>query len=274
MDGRTYIYKADEYSQISEVTAELETQFKKVWFAYKTPEDAAAEPDWVLKDLSFRIEPGETIAVVGHTGAGKTTLTNLLLRFYDIQRGSITVGGVDLRDFDPQDLRRHFGIVLQDPFLFTGDLASNIRLGTEGIDDMRIREAAKRVNLDDFVDTLPARYGHEVRERGAGLSTGQKQLVSFARALAHDPPFLILDEATSSVDTDTEMKIRDALSHMITGRTSIVIAHRLSTIQAASRIFVMHKGQLRESGTHQQLLAQRGIYWRLYRLQYKDQEAA
>jgi ATP-binding cassette, subfamily B, multidrug efflux pump len=249
-------------------------EFKNVWFAYKTSEDPSAAPDWVLKDLSFRIEPGETIAVVGHTGAGKTTLTNLLLRFYDIQRGSITVGGVDLRQFDPLDLRRHFGIVLQDPFLFTGDLASNIRLGTEGIDDSRIREASQRVNLDDFVETLPARYAHEVRERGAGLSTGQKQLVSFARALAHDPPFLILDEATSSVDTETEMTIRDALSHMITGRTSIVIAHRLSTIQTASRIFVMHKGQLRESGTHQQLLAERGIYWRLYRLQYKDQEAA
>ena len=242
-------------------------EFKNVWFAYQ-------DEDWVLRDLSFRIEPGETIAVVGHTGAGKTTLTNLLLRFYDIQRGSITVGGIDIREFDPHDLRRHFGIVLQDPFLFTGDLAANIRLGSAGIDDTRIREAAQRVNLLDFVETLPDGFAHEVRERGAGLSTGQKQLVSFARALAHDPPFLILDEATSSVDTDTEMKIRDALSHLVTGRTSIIIAHRLSTIQTANRIFVMHKGQLREAGTHQQLLAQRGIYWRLYRLQYKDQEAA
>jgi len=243
----------------------LTVEFEHVWFAYK-------DEDWVLRDLSFRIEPGETIAVVGHTGAGKTTLTNLLLHFYDIQKGAIRLGGVDIRALDPRDLRRHFGIVLQDPFLFTGTLASNIRLGTAAIDDTQLREAAGRVNLADFVQTLDAGFAHEVRERGAGLSTGQKQLISFARALAHNPRFLILDEATSSVDTETEQKIRDALANLIEGRTSIVIAHRLSTIQRADRIFVMHKGQLRESGTHQQLLAQRGLYWRLYQLQYKDQE--
>ena len=245
----------------------LAVEFDHVWFAYK-------DEDWVLRDVSFRIEPGETIAVVGHTGAGKTTLTNLLLRFYDIQKGAIKLGGVDIRDLDPHELRRHFGIVLQDPFLFTGTLASNIRLGTETITNEQLREAAERVNLLDFVDTLEAKFEHEVRERGSGLSTGQKQLISFARALAHNPRFLILDEATSSVDTETEQKIRDALVNLIEGRTSIVIAHRLSTVQRADRIFVMHKGQLRESGTHQQLLALRGLYWRLYQLQYKDQEVS
>ena len=240
-------------------------EFDHVWFAYK-------DDDWVLRDVSFRIEPGETIAVVGHTGAGKTTLTNLLLRFYDIQKGSIRVGGVDLRDLSLDELRHQFSIVLQDPYLFTGTISSNIRLGTAQITDGQIEDAARQVNLADFVATLPNRYNQSVRERGGEYSTGQKQLISFARALAHDPKFLILDEATSSVDTDTELKIRAALEALVTGRTSIVIAHRLSTVQRASRIFVMHKGQLRESGTHQELVAARGIYWKLYQLQYKDQE--
>lgn len=242
-----------------------EIEFDGVWFAYK-------DEDWVLKNVSFRIAPGETVAVVGHTGAGKTTLTNLLLRFYDIQKGAIRIGGVDLREFDPRQLRRRFAIVLQDPFLFTGDLKRNIRLGTETISDEQLREAVRRVNLLDWVESLPDGLAHPVRERGAGLSTGQKQLVSFARALAHDPQFLILDEATSSVDTETEGRIREALEQLLAGRTSIVIAHRLSTIQRADRILVMHKGELREMGTHQQLLAARGIYWKLYQLQYKDQE--
>ena len=242
-------------------------EFDHVWFAY-------SGEDWVLRDVSFRIEPGETIAVVGHTGAGKTTLTNLLLRFYDIQKGAIRIGGIDVRDFALDGLRRQFSIVLQDPYLFTGTIAGNIRLGTPEITDGQIEEAARQVNLADFVSTLPDRYNQSVRERGGEYSTGQKQLISFARALAHDPKFLILDEATSSVDTDTEQKIRAALEALVTGRTSIVIAHRLSTIQRASRIFVMHKGQLRESGTHQELVASRGIYWKLYQLQYKDQEVA
>ncbi len=242
-------------------------EFKNVWFAYK-------DEDWVLRDVSFRIEPGETIAVVGHTGAGKTTLTNLLLRFYDIQKGSIEIGGVDIRQFDPQALRRMFSIVLQDPFLFTGTLAENIRLGTAGITDHDMQQAAEQVNLLEYVDSLPGKFEYKVRERGAGLSTGQKQLINFARALAHNPRYLILDEATSSVDTETEFKVRDALQRMVQDRTSIVIAHRLSTIQRASRIFVMHKGKLREAGTHQQLLTQRGIYYKLYQLQYKDQEVA
>jgi ATP-binding cassette, subfamily B, multidrug efflux pump len=245
----------------------VEMEFDHVWFAYK-------DEDWVLRDVSFRIRAGETIAVVGHTGAGKTTLTNLLLRFYDVQRGAIRIGGVNIREMNLQELRRNFGIVLQDPYLFTGTLAGNIRLGTEGISDERTEEAAARVNLLEFIRSLPEGFEQPVRERGNGYSTGQKQLISFARALAHDPRFLILDEATSSVDTETEFQIRDALSNLVEGRTSIVIAHRLSTIQRADRIFVMHKGQLRESGTHQELLAHRGIYYKLYQLQYKDQEVA
>jgi ATP-binding cassette subfamily B multidrug efflux pump len=240
-------------------------EFDRVWFAYK-------EEDWVLRDVSFRIGPGETIAVVGHTGAGKTTLTNLLLRFYDVQRGAVRIGGIDIREFAIEDLRRHFGIVLQDPYLFTGTIASNIRLGSNAIDDRAIQSAADHVNLLEFVQRLPERFATPVRERGAGFSTGQKQLISFARALAHDPQFLILDEATSSVDTETEFRLREALARLIEGRTSLVIAHRLSTIQRAGRILVMHKGQVRESGTHQELIAARGIYWKLYQLQYKDQE--
>ena len=240
-------------------------EFDGVWFAYK-------DEDWVLRDVSFSIEPGETIAVVGHTGAGKTTLISLLLRFYDVRKGALRVGGADVRQLDPQELRRQFGVVLQDPYLFTGTLEDNIRLGTEGIGRQAVEQAAEQVNLLDFINSLPDGFEHAIRERGSGLSTGQKQLISFARALAHNPRFLILDEATSSVDTETELRVREALSRMVEGRTSIVIAHRLSTIQRADRILVMHKGRLREAGTHQQLLALRGIYWKLYQLQYKDQE--
>jgi ATP-binding cassette, subfamily B, multidrug efflux pump len=242
-------------------------EFDHVWFAYK-------DEDWVLRDVSFCIEPGETIAVVGHTGAGKTTLSSLLLRFYEVQRGAIRIGGIDIRDFRLEDLRRNFGVVLQDPHLFTGTIAENIRLGTAGISDDQLSNAAARVNLLDFVQTLPEGFAQPVRERGTGYSTGQKQLINFARALAHNPRFLILDEATSSVDTETELRIRAALEQLVEGRTSIVIAHRLSTIQRADRIIVMHKGKLREIGTHQELLAMRGIYWKLYQLQYKDQEAS
>ena len=243
----------------------VDIEFDHVWFAYH-------DEDWVLRDISFRIRAGETIAIVGHTGAGKTTLTNLLVRFYDVQRGAIRIGGIDIRHFDLIELRRQFGTVLQDPYLFTGTIGSNIRLGTERIDAEDIRRAAEQVNLLEFVNGLADKFETSVRERGSGFSTGQKQLIGFARALAHDPRILILDEATSSVDTETELRVREALNRMVTGRTSLVIAHRLSTIQRADRILVMHKAQLRESGTHRELLAHRGIYWKLYQLQYEDQE--
>jgi len=233
---------------------------------------ASGEPDWVLRDVSFTIEPGETAAIVGHTGAGKTTLISLLLRFYDVQRGAIRIDGVDIKQMALADLRRRFGVVLQDPFLFTGTIEGNIRLGTDWITDEQVRQAAEDVNLSDFIHNLPNTYNEQVHERGSTLSTGQKQLISFARALAHSPTILILDEATSSVDTETEFKVRDALGKMVEGRTSIVIAHRLSTVQRADKIVVMHKAELREMGTHQELLAHRGIYYKLYQLQYKDQE--
>ena len=228
--------------------------------------------EWILKDVSFTVEPGQTVAIVGHTGAGKTTLTSLMMRFYDVTAGQILLDGVDLRLQDIHALRKHFAVVLQDPFLFTGTLAENIRLGNEEIGEETLRQAARDVNVLDFIETLPKGFDEPVQERGNSLSTGQKQLVNFARALAYNPRILILDEATSSVDTDTELRIRGALERMVEGRTSVLIAHRLSTVQRAETILVMHKGQLREMGSHQELLAQRGLYWKLYQLQYKDQE--
>jgi len=248
-----------------------EIEFRNVWFAYHGGANPKDE-DWVLRDVSFRAEPGQTLAIVGHTGAGKTTIIQLLLRFYEIQRGQILIDGVDTREMDLQELRRLFGIVLQDPFLFTGTLESNVKLGTEWIERGATERALREVGLDEFIDTLPMGVDTPVTERGGTLSVGQRQLVSFARALAHNPKLLILDEATSSVDTKTELMIREALDRLLTGRTAIVIAHRLSTIQHANRILVFHKGRLREQGSHQELLAMRGIYYRLYQLQYKEQE--
>jgi len=248
-----------------------EIEFRNVWFSYRNVAEPAEE-DWVLRDLSFRVLPGQTMAIVGHTGAGKTTLISLLLRFYDIQRGEILLDGVDIRRINIQDLRRLFGIVLQDPFLFTGTIESNIRLGTNGIDRRAVENAMEEVGLGDFLRALPEGVAAAVNERGSTLSVGQRQLINFARALAHNPRFLILDEATSSVDTRTELQIREALNRLLSGRTAMVIAHRLSTIQHADRILVFHKGRLREQGAHQELLAERGIYYRLYQLQYKEQE--
>ena len=260
-------------------------EFRNVWFTYDRSAQTPGAPDldsetwvpnpnieWILRGVSFTIHSNETAAIVGHTGAGKTTIISLMMRFYDIQHGQILIDGVDVRDHDLNALRRRFGVVLQDPFLFTGTIADNIRLGSAWITDDQLERAAEEVNIADFIRTLPAGFNEPVRERGATLSTGQKQLISFARALAHAPEILILDEATSSVDTETEHRVRLALSRMITGRTSVLIAHRLSTVQSADTILVMHKGQLREQGTHQELLAHRGLYWKLYQLQYKDQE--
>jgi len=240
--------------------------FDHVWFAYSGEE-------YVLKDVSFHVEPGRRIGVVGATGAGKSTVINLLMRFYDVSRGRILVDGVDIREMGLGDLRARFSLVLQDVQLFSGTIASNIRLGSTATDG-QVRQAAEAVHASGFIDRLPKGLASEVGERGASLSVGQKQLLSFARALAFDPRVLVLDEATSSVDTDTELLIRDALKVLMTGRTTIAIAHRLSTIQDMDRILVFHKGELRESGAHQELLARRGIYYRLYQLQYKEQEAA
>ncbi|MGH9971285.1 MAG: ABC transporter ATP-binding protein, partial [Pyrinomonadaceae bacterium] len=223
-----------------------------------------------LHDVSFTVNPGQSVALVGHTGSGKTTITNLLMRFYDIQRGSILLDGVDLRDWDLQSLRENFAVVLQDIFLFSGSVESNIRLGREEITDERVTWAAQEVHANKFIERLKDGYKSEVKERGAGLSVGQKQLISFARALAFDPALLILDEATSSIDTETEQLIQQAIERVMRDRTSIVVAHRLSTIQRADQIIVLHHGEIREQGTHQELLAKRGLYWMLYKLQYSD----
>jgi ATP-binding cassette subfamily B protein len=239
--------------------------FDHVWFAYDGE-------NYVLKDVSFEVAAGGRAAIVGATGAGKSTIINLLLRFYDVTKGRILVGGEDIRNLDLHELRSLFSLVLQDVHLFSGTIGGNIRLGNDAITDEEVWNAARAVHADSFIERLPDGLAAKVAERGATLSVGQKQLLSFARALAFDPRILILDEATSSVDTETELLIRDALQVLMAGRTTIAIAHRLSTIQDMDKILVLHKGELREGGTHQELLAARGLYYKLYQLQYKDQE--
>jgi len=239
-------------------------EFQNVWFAYNGE-------DWVLKDVSFKVEPGETCAFVGATGAGKTSIISLIGRMYEISRGRILIDGVDIRDIPRRELRRYIGVVQQDVFLFTGDIESNIRLNNTEISESDVQEAARHVNADAFIRRLPGGYRAEVKERGVTLSAGQRQLLAFARALAFDPAILVLDEATANIDTETEALIQDALARLVRGRTTLVVAHRLSTIQNADKIVVIHKGRVREIGTHQELLAKRGIYYQLYLLQYKEE---
>lgn len=263
LDNETFVKNPESAVKLEKVNGQID--FKNVWFAYN-------EDDFVLKDISFSIKPGETVAIVGHTGAGKTSIINILTRFYDINKGKIYIDGIDIETVDKKDLREHISIVLQDVFLFSGNIESNINLDREKISREKVIEAAKIVGADEFIRALPNNYDQEVKERGATLSVGQKQLISFARALAFDPKILILDEATSSVDTEAEQLIQRAIEKLLVGRTAIVIAHRLSTIQNADKIIVLHKGEIRETGNHQELLAKHGIYYKLYELQYKDQE--
>jgi len=263
LDNQTFINNAENPVKLDNPKGSIE--FKNVWFAYNGD-------DYVLKDINFNINPGETVAIVGHTGAGKTSTINILTRFYDIQKGNIFLDGVDISTIDKHELRKHISLVLQDVFLFSGTIESNINLNNPDISFETVKKAAETVGADKFIMELPDQYKEPVKERGATLSVGQKQLISFARALAYDPKILILDEATSSIDTESEILIKQAIEKLLVGRTAIVIAHRLSTIQNADKIIVLHKGEIRETGNHQQLLAKKGIYYKLYQLQYKDQE--
>jgi ATP-binding cassette subfamily B protein len=263
LDDKTIVKNPEKPLPLSTVHGGIE--FKNVWFAY-------TGEDYILKNISFRINAGETVAFVGATGAGKSSIINILGRFYETNKGQILIDGVDIRTVDKRELRKHIGVVMQDVFLFSGDIKSNIGLGNDSIPQERIKASAQIVGADRFIDRLPKGYDAEVKERGATLSVGQKQLLAFARALAYTPKILVLDEATSSVDTETEQLIQNAISELLRGRTSIVIAHRLSTIQNADKIIVLHHGEIREMGTHQELLALGGIYYKLYQLQYKEQE--
>ncbi len=271
LDQDQALKEAEHPVEIKRLRGRIE--FRNVWFSYDDIEDGK-EPNWILRDVSFVAEPGQTVAIVGATGGGKSTIINLLLRFYDIQRGEILVDGVNIRDLRIRDLRRHIGLVLQDVFLFSGSIEQNVTLGNPDITREDVQRAARLVGADRFIERLPEGYEQDVRERGASLSHGQRQLLSFVRALVYNPEILVLDEATSSVDTETEILIQEALEKLMQGRTSLVIAHRLSTIQHADQILVIHKGQIRERGTHQQLLALDGLYRKLYELQYKEQERA
>ncbi len=260
-------------AKIFETGFKGDVEFKDVWFSYKAVGEEVLPTDWVLRGINFRVKPGESVAFVGATGAGKTSVISLISRFYDVQKGQVLVDGTDVRDLAQRNLRKHVGVVLQDVFLFAGTIESNLRMNDPEIPIERIVQACKYVGVHDFIASLPNGYQTEVRERGATLSTGQKQLLAFARALIQNPDILlVLDEATANVDTESELQIQDALAKVMHGRTSIIIAHRLSTIKNCNRIIVMRKGKIVEEGSHDELLEKGGYYNTLYRLQYADQE--
>jgi ATP-binding cassette subfamily B protein len=271
LDTKIFIKQPENPVKLEKVRGEIE--FRNVWFKYKDDSDGLSDEDWILKNVSFKINAGEKVAIVGATGSGKSTIINLIGKFYEVQRGQILIDGIDIKDIDERDLRKHIAIVLQDVMLFSGDILTNITLGNEKIPFEKVVESARLIGADKFIEKLPKGYFEAVHERGANFSVGERQLISFVRALVHDPKILVLDEATSSVDVETEYIVQKAIDKLLENRTAIIIAHRLSTIQNSDRIIVLHKGEVREIGTHMELLEKKGIYYRLYQLQYKDRKA-
>jgi ATP-binding cassette subfamily B multidrug efflux pump len=271
LDTKIFIKQPENPVKLEKVRGEIE--FRNVWFKYKDDSDGLSDEDWILKNVSFKINAGEKVAIVGATGSGKSTIINLIGKFYEVQRGQILIDGMDIKDIDERDLRKHIAIVLQDVMLFSGDILTNITLGNEKIPFEKVVESARLIGADKFIEKLPKGYFEAVHERGANFSVGERQLISFVRALVYDPKILVLDEATSSVDVETEYIVQKAIDKLLENRTAIIIAHRLSTIQNSDRIIVLHKGEVREIGTHMELLEKKGIYYRLYQLQYKDRKA-
>jgi ATP-binding cassette subfamily B protein len=271
LDTKIFIKQPENPVKLEKVRGEIE--FRNVWFKYKDDSDGLSDEDWILKNVSFKINAGEKVAIVGATGSGKSTIINLIGKFYEVQRGQILIDGIDIKDIDERDLRKHIAIVLQDVMLFSGDILTNITLGNEKIPFEKVVESARLIGADKFIEKLPKGYFEAVHERGANFSVGERQLISFVRALVYDPKILVLDEATSSVDVETEYIVQKAIDKLLENRTAIIIAHRLSTIQNSDRIIVLHKGEVREIGTHMELLEKKGIYYRLYQLQYKDRKA-